>query len=426
MKKINNILFTLLAVFAFTACTSEVDDLFDKSSADRIAEAIATDKQMLVDAPNGWLMEYFCEDTYGGYNMFVKFNDDNTVTVASEVAEDGARQTSHYKLEQSMGVVLSFDEYNDLFHFFSTPANPSGIGDNGIGMRGDFEFRVIKAEADRFELKGKKHGAKIVMTRVAEDTDWDNYFSDVLDMDNKVSYAKYQLNIEGVEPISMARSYRAFTYHDAETDEDVSVPYIVTPEGLKLNKSIVYGGKTISMLTYNGDETESWSPADDKAVTVMPVLPSLVEQLTDESMNWSFIQGEMSATSALYFKQAEKGSAAEGESIVFMALGVNPNSPKVGWGVFFRSGNYMGVISMNITPIDDTHVEFTPKGYDGNGQYYYQNAGYNYIANGILRGKFELSTDNPKNPSYIRMTRTDGDLAGEYMDVYPGLYGYVQ
>lgn len=423
MKKIYNILFFLLAVFTYTSCTSEVDDVFDKSSADRMAEALTTDKQMLVDAPNGWLMEYFCEDTYGGYNMFVKFNADNTVTVANEVAAAGARQTSHYKLEQSMGVILSFDEYNELFHFFSDPANPSEIGDNGVGMRGDFEFRVISAEADRFELQGKKHGARVVMTRVADNTDWDSYIADVVAMEENLSYAKYQLNIAGAEPLMMARSYRNFTYHDAESGQDVSIPFIVTPEGLKLSTPIVYGGKTINMLAYDGDE--SWSAADDKTVDIQPVLPSLVEQLTDVSMFWSFIQGEMSSKSALYFKKAEDGSASEGENIVFMALGVNPNAANVGWGLFFRSGNYIGIISMNVTPIDDTHISLSAKGYDGNGQYYYQ-IGYNYVASGILKGTFELSTDNPKNPSYIRMTRTDGNDAGEYIDVFPGLYNYMQ
>lgn len=424
MKKIYNILFVLLATLAYTSCTNEVDDVFDKSSADRIAEALTTDKKMLVDAPNGWLMEYFCENTYGGYNMFVKFNDDNTVTVANEVYESGARQTSHYKLEQSMGVLLSFDEYNELFHFFSEPANPFGIGTNGIGMRGDFEFRVIKAEADRFELKGKKHGARIVMTRLAENVDWDKYIADVNKMEANMSYSKYQIIIDEAEPLIMRKDYRTFIYSDAESDEDIVIPYIVTPEGIKLSEPIVYGGKTINMLSYNDDD--SWSSADDKAVNIQPILPSLVELLTDEDVYWSFIQGQMSSTSALYFKQAENGSAAEGEEIVFMSLGVNPNSANVGWGVFFRSGNYQGVISMTVTPIDDTHVALAPKQYDSNGQYYYQYCGYNYIASGILYGTFELSTDNPKNPSYIRMTRTDGDLAGQYMDVFPGLSYYIQ
>ena len=32
----------------------------------------------------------------------------------------------------SASIVLSFDEYNKVIHFFSDPANPDGIGDNGI------------------------------------------------------------------------------------------------------------------------------------------------------------------------------------------------------------------------------------------------------------------------------------------------------
>ena len=71
-------------------------------------------------------------------------------------------------------------------------------------------------------------------------------------------------------------------------------------------------------------------------------------------------------------------------------------------------------------PIDGTHLSLAMKGYDQNGQYYF-NKGYNYITNGILRGTFELSTDNPKNPSYIRLTRTDANAPGEWMDVFPGL-----
>ena len=43
MKKIYNILFVLLAGLSFVACSNEVDDVFDKSSADRIQEAINAD-----------------------------------------------------------------------------------------------------------------------------------------------------------------------------------------------------------------------------------------------------------------------------------------------------------------------------------------------------------------------------------------------
>lgn len=425
MKKIYNFLFILLAGLSLTACTGEVDDVFDKSSADRIAEAIATDKQLLTAAPNGWLMEYYAADTYGGYNMFVKFNDDNTVTAANELFDAGKRETTHFKLEQSKGVVLSFDEYNSLFHVFSAPSNVFQVGTNGKGYEGDFEFRVIKAEADRFELEGKKHGARIVMTRVADNLDWDSYFEAVSAIDELVSYKKYTIeNGQGIS-LTLSTNYRTFTYHDAETDKDVLIPYIVTDKGLKLNQPIVMGNDSINMLLPGTDDT--WKADGIANITITPIQPSLVDQLTDKSMYWSFKKGHMSDLAAKYFAMAENGSAAEGEDIIFMALGVNPNATNLGWCFFFRSGGYIGSHTLTVTPIDDTHISLAIKGYDSNGQYYYKYCGYNYLTNGILRGTFELSTDNQKNPSYIRMTRTDASsVQGEWIDVFPGLDYYTE
>ena len=422
MRKLYNIIIAIVAIVSLASCTGEVDDIFDRSSAARMTEAIATDRQMLVDAPNGWLMQYFCENTYGGYNVFVKFNDDNTATVANEVFELGSRETSHYKLEQSMGVVLSFDEYNELFHFFSAPANPNGIGDDGIGMRGDFEFRVISATADRFELEGKKHGARIVMTRLADGVDWDDYITRVRQTEQTLQTRSYDLvNSQQQDTLRLTSNYRAFTYHDAQTDQDVVVPYIVTPGVVHLSQPITVSGVAVDSLSLSsGGE---WTAQG--GISLQPVVPALVDQLLDTGTYWSFVQGRMSQLAAQYFQRAEQASAGEGEDVMFMALGVNPNAPNLGWSFFFRSGNYIGTITLQATRIDDTHISLLPTGYDNNGQYYFQ-AGYNYVANGILRGTFELSADNPANPTYIRLTHTDSNLQGEYVDVYPELQYYIQ
>lgn len=47
-----------------------------------------------------------------------------------------------------------------MIHFFSDPANPDGIGDNGKGMEGDLELRVLTATADSVVMLGKKRGTK--------------------------------------------------------------------------------------------------------------------------------------------------------------------------------------------------------------------------------------------------------------------------
>ena len=138
-KALKLLLASVAVVTLYTACTPEVDDAFDKSSAQRIAETLKADQQILVSAPNGWRMAIYGNTDFGGYNLFFKFAADNTVEVANEIAynpEDVStaqiRETSHYSLQQSAGAILSFDTYNSLFHFFSDPVNPS-MGNTGKG-----------------------------------------------------------------------------------------------------------------------------------------------------------------------------------------------------------------------------------------------------------------------------------------------------
>lgn len=425
MKKIYNLLYVLLGLTVYTSCAPEVDDVFDKSSAERMEEALLNDKQLLTDAPNGWLIEYYGESTYGGYNMFVKFNADNTATVANEVYGAEARSTSHYKLEQSKGVVLSFDEHNELFHFFSDPKNPAGVGDNGKGMNGDFEFRIVKADKDTFLLEGKKHGQRITMTR-ADNVDWAEYIDAVAEMESHAGYNKYELT-GGSEPMTLKGNYRTLIYHDAETDKDVTLPYIITPNGLKMKKPVPYNGTEINAFTpIDGD---AWTAEGNPSFVLAPVVPPLSEQFADQTKNWSFVQGRMSSKMALYFKQAENGSEAEGEEIVFMAMGYSSNAN--GWGLYFRSGNFAGLLKYNCTIIDDTHVSlaFALSG-DSNGVYYYNNCGYNYVTTAIGNSSgatYEITTDNAANPSYLRLTRTDaGSFQNEWFELVPGLDYYVQ
>ena len=85
MKKIYNLLFLLTALMTYSSCTSEVDDVFDKSSSERIEETMSNTNAILKANTKGWIMKYYANTMYGGYNVYCKFNQDKTVTVASEI-----------------------------------------------------------------------------------------------------------------------------------------------------------------------------------------------------------------------------------------------------------------------------------------------------------------------------------------------------
>jgi hypothetical protein len=101
-------------------------------------------------------MEYFpsSQQTYGGFNVLARFSDAE-VTIASEIADFDTTEKSSFSLKQSAGPVLTFDTYNEIFHTFSDPnSSKSGLGSNGKGMEGDFEFLIMKATQDSVILKG--------------------------------------------------------------------------------------------------------------------------------------------------------------------------------------------------------------------------------------------------------------------------------
>ena len=59
MKKIYNLLFLLTALMTYSSCTSEVDDVFDKSSSERIEETMSNTNAILKANTKGWIMKYY-------------------------------------------------------------------------------------------------------------------------------------------------------------------------------------------------------------------------------------------------------------------------------------------------------------------------------------------------------------------------------
>lgn len=180
MKNIFNITFILLA-FAFSACApSEVDDLFDESAAVRLNNAIENYTEYFKKDGGMWQMQYFANEYDPGFVYIVTFNNDGSVKMTGK--NDYIEQVTGKKMDSDIslweviadnGPVLSFNSYNEVFHFFCSPL------DDGEGLMGDFEFMIMKAEEDYAVLKGKKWGHTIIMNRLDRNTDEEAYFNSI-------------------------------------------------------------------------------------------------------------------------------------------------------------------------------------------------------------------------------------------------------
>lgn len=416
MKRIYNILFTLIAILSFTSCSNDIDEVFDKPSAERVNDAIAEYKTVLTSAENGWLMKYYpkANTKYGGYNLLLKFGTDGNVTAMSDALGADTKATSHYKLEQSASIVLSFDEYNKVIHFFSDPANPAGIGDNGKGMEGDLEFRVLTATADSVVMLGKKRGTKIVMTPMAKDADWAETISHIDDLEQEMQFPKYTCEVNDVKYVATS-SYRTITFTSSNAEEgSTTEPYIVTDKGIEFYEPITLNGVTIKGFNYVGGDNYEFDATSGSA-KMYGIIPPLTSQL--QNGNWFFSVKNMGTYGQAYWNKCYEicqGEEVGGEEMSYAFFGTSSFSSSNGkYGFVFVSANkYAGCLNCTATPVDDTHItlKFALSG-DSNGIFYYNSGGYKYIIAALTAGSkgktYSIEGNDLKSPTVLKLVDVD-------------------
>lgn len=289
MKKIFWLLLALPLLLQ--SCLKDDEDIFPDSAAERMNKALKQNKEVLVGATDGWVMEYFPEKTqkYGGYTILVKFGEDNNVTVSTERGGAGVTETSMYEMIGDSGPVLSFNTHNSLFHYFSEPHNPDGIGPTDSGMAGDYEFLILEATPEKVTMKGKKTGNHIIMTPIAAGTDWKKLMEQYLETDAKDMAQGYKVDMKGVEA-SATVSYRTITVTYPGKNEEVARStgsYRIVPSGIVFYEPLDLNGIEIAEMQMTAGADGEVILTDNKSgIVFTEVLPDPVDQLI--SGNWYF------------------------------------------------------------------------------------------------------------------------------------------
>lgn len=406
MKIFNYIL--VISIMLFSSCTPEEKDLFGDLSSNRMNERLKADKAVLVGAENGWLMEYYPADQmiYGGYNLFVSFAENEMATVSGDIAGVGKKTTGMYKLKDSAGPILSFDTYNEIFHFFSEPKNSLGIGSNGKGMEGDFEFRIMEATPEKVILKGKKTGNMIVMTPIRKGVEWDNVLKPITDMMQILSKFKMYEYVDGTFKADVSASYNklTLTYDDNGNEKEIDAPYIVTASGCKFFSPLVLNGKSIDSLVYKPNSGSGILEGNNNSGIFTPIFPL---NNTLISGDWFFSLSGMGAYGAVYWNLAKQTLVQKNITLNYAMF--TPAAPGKLAFYWSASGYQPGYLVFNYTLIGDKKIKIT-FALNGNniGVDFYQNMNFNriiYPFSGGSSGKtFTLTADDINNPTVITMT----------------------
>ena len=297
MKKLYYMLAATVVLMTATGCSLKEDETFDDTASQRSADYIDNVESVLQSAPNGWLMEYYGNLNFGGYNVMVKFSGDQA-TVASEkwgsnhkAGLDANGQcittTSHFKVEQSMGAILSFDEYNETLHYFSMPDNPDYTYALDEGLLGDFEFRVMKASADSVILRGKKHNNRIVMTPIPTGTTWESIITNAADTENYMQSRSYTLAGEAYKDtidvtVTNNGNYRCLIFEYTDTmqqKQTIAAPYIVKDDGFQFYSKVEVNGLELDGLL-KGTTDDYFVFRNNPNLQLDSYVPTLAEALT--------------------------------------------------------------------------------------------------------------------------------------------------
>jgi hypothetical protein len=254
MKKIFPVLWLFLLL---SSCSKDDDRLFPDSATDRMETRVRDNRDVLNSAENGWIMTYYPSSIqqYGGYTLFVKFDEGGNVAVASELRKASEPEiiTSLYDVLPESGPVLSFSSYNSFVHYFSEPRNPNGPVE--LGMGGDYEFMMMEATIYEVVLKGKKTSNRIVLTPIEYGEDWSALMSEYTKAAKTMDFLEGRYNPNGMEIIVQKSEYRSLKFYYTEDGASlvVTIPFHYTPDGMQFYKPLTIGGVEINALLYVDD-----------------------------------------------------------------------------------------------------------------------------------------------------------------------------
>jgi len=335
MNKISlsSVICCLLFSVALTSCRFEDEDYFDQPAALRIEQATAEIQKTLIDAPNGWVMQYFTADSeVEGFNIFARFNQNGMVTMAGNhrFLRDGNANkytefSSLYQVLREDGPVLAFNTWNDILTPLVDPVDPAqapnALVKDGEGMAGDHNLVVLSYSKDEILLRGERHSARIRM--IPCNGTWQEYIDATNTMRDFAANTSIP-NFYVIGPKSDTLYFKnlrsgVVTYCERIDDPlfPTTVNCLFTPNGFRLHHEDEIGGTKFQEFHMAADSTCLLST--DDSVKVVPCWDNyIVDDIKKKSKMWTFDTATLNASQqALYNSIVEDMGALEVKGIGF-------------------------------------------------------------------------------------------------------------
>lgn len=269
----------ILLAMVFAGCRKEAKPLFDKTSDERVAEALAAYQQKLSQAP-GWKVFVYPKGLQslgidvGGFTYYMKFTGGNRVTMVSDFDSTMASMPKEggYRLKALQRPSIFFDTYSYL-HVASDPTNTISKGpaeqlgpfyENGHGWGSDFDFAFTERNPrDTINLKGNFNESDAVMIRVSQ-AEMDSVFNKgrlrtvkdtVSNFLEKNNYIFLPLSNGGYVVPAFDRYLKVITFfYVLNNITTSSMAYSITASGVHLKEPVTFGVHTFQDFFWDSNK----------------------------------------------------------------------------------------------------------------------------------------------------------------------------
>lgn len=416
---------TYLIIFLFSlclqACVEDEKDIFDKPSTERLSEALKKYQKLLTGVPNGWIMEYYPKGdcAYGGYIILLSFTEEEVI-MSSET--NPTPVSSLYSLKGDTGPVLSFDTYNQIFHFFSDPQVP---GLEGLGYEGDYEFVIMGQEKDELILEGKKTGNTMRMRPLPANQSWEEVLASIrhmIQVTTPPTGFSYTMEMEG-KPVLIERKGRALLpetggrtleldYVNGSDTLTLNVPFTYTTTGIKFAHPVHIAGKEIQFFNWSEIERRLQCTDNDVNAWISTAPMPLNKKYAYSTSNWYLTLKIISYPFLTLWQNANQMlNDQQGLSLYKIFLSYNTEFEGQFLEVDLTDGYrvYACLLLMYAKPVkwteNEIDISFSGK-VDDNGNAFYNSGGKEIVE--MMSGRYALTGTPADNPTAFFFQKTDG------------------
>ncbi|WP_299313673.1 DUF4302 domain-containing protein [uncultured Aquimarina sp.] len=295
--KINSLLFLLLAVFACS--DDDVQPLFEQDSDTRVNILLESYRETLINSEFGWKTVYQPGTNFGGNNIYLKFNEDKTVDIVSDVLGGQNDLETTFRVGISQFPELVFENYTTFHALFEA---------QNFNLGAEFEFIFEEVSEDRIKFRSKtdiSNPTEIIFEKATAE-DQENienlraFYDQLQDDTNTLRFIR---NLVVLDDANNILYNRTFTYVDdlertagvtdfnSETGEISTeiLPISITTTGFNFLAPLILGDLSISSFIYDQD-LGTYTSTDSGVTTIIgydlaPVATAIIPELASPDVN---------------------------------------------------------------------------------------------------------------------------------------------